>query len=223
MAHRVVQAAGSGKVDVDADEVHELERAHREAGVADRLVDARDRGDARLEEVQRLQGEWPIHPVDDEARAVAADDRRLAPHPHQRDRPVNDGGVAERGADHLNERHARRRIEEMQADDPTLMRNGTRAGADRFDRDGAGVRREGSIGRRAAQLLEDAPLYRKVLERSLDDEAGACCQGLDICGRPESLEFPLGDRRGSTGREAVADAPFRQAIADPCSSAVEGS
>ena len=38
-----VDAAGGGEVDVDADEVHELERSHREAGGADGRIDGQDR------------------------------------------------------------------------------------------------------------------------------------------------------------------------------------
>ena len=39
LERRRVERAGDGEVDVDADEVHQLERAHRVAGVPDRAID----------------------------------------------------------------------------------------------------------------------------------------------------------------------------------------
>ena len=76
-----------------------------------------DAGVAGLEHPQRLDGERPVDPVDDEARGVGGTDRGLAPGRHQRRRPVGDGRVRRRRGDDLDERHQRRGIEEVQAED----------------------------------------------------------------------------------------------------------
>src|SRR6476469_5342598 len=52
-------ALGGSEVDVEPREVHELERSHRVAGVADRSIDRVDRGDTFLEHPQRLERERP--------------------------------------------------------------------------------------------------------------------------------------------------------------------
>ena len=84
--------------DVDPGQVHQLERTHREAAVAQRLVDLGHAGRAGLEDPQGLDGERPVDPVDDEARAVGADDRRLAPGGDGRHGPRHDGRIGRAAA-----------------------------------------------------------------------------------------------------------------------------
>ena len=105
-----------GEVDVDADEVHQLERAHREAGLAHRRVDRLDRRLAGLEHPQRLERERPVDPVDDEARRVGRTDRRPCPSARRarpRARPPPDPVAAP--ATTSTSAHHRRRVEEVEA------------------------------------------------------------------------------------------------------------
>ena len=84
---RLEQAACGGEVHVDADEVHERERAHREAGRGERRVDRLDRPRAGAEEPKRLEGERPVHAVDDEARRIGRRGSPSCPSP-RRSRPL---------------------------------------------------------------------------------------------------------------------------------------
>ena len=107
---------GHLEADVDADEVHQLERAHAEA--AAEPADAVDLLVARhplLQESQPLGVERPRAAVDEEARSVGRDDHLLA---HRRAGVARDVEGALAGlirADHLEEPHQRRRVEEVHA------------------------------------------------------------------------------------------------------------
>ena len=76
-----------GEVHIGADGVDQLERAHPEADPAHRVVDRFDARAALAEDPERLEVVRARHAVDDEARRVGRDDRRLAQPPGQRARP----------------------------------------------------------------------------------------------------------------------------------------
>ena len=72
--------------------------------------------------------------------------------------------------DHLDERHERRRVEEVE---PEHVLRPARRDGDRRHRQGAGVRREERLRRRLpVERAEDRPLEVDVLERRLDDDVG---------------------------------------------------
>ena len=86
-----------------------------------------------------------------------------------RGRASSDGRIGGRRDDHLDERHDRGRVEEMEPEH--ARRLGGRAG-DRLDREGARVGREDGLGpRRRIERAQDRALGGQVLERGLDDEA----------------------------------------------------
>ena len=86
LAALVEEGAGDLEVDVEADQVDQLERAHPEAAAeADDAVDRRRVGDAVAEHPQRLQREGAGEAVGDEAGAVLGADRGAA-HPLGRPR-----------------------------------------------------------------------------------------------------------------------------------------
>ena len=75
----VIERTRDLETDVDADEVHELERAHLEAaGHPADAVDLLQGGDLLLEQLEGLEAEGPVAAVDEEARAVDGDDHPLA-------------------------------------------------------------------------------------------------------------------------------------------------
>ena len=139
-------AAGRGEVDVDADEVHELERAHREPGVANRRRRSpRPTASPPLEQPQRLDRERPVDAVDDEPGRVA---QRTGVLPHALDEPSA----------------ARRRRPRVAGPATTSTRGITGAGLKKWsprtrsgrgrgtamavDRERARVRRQDRVGRR---------------------------------------------------------------------------
>ena len=69
------------EVDIGADGVDQLERAHRKPDAAHRVVDGLDPRPALADDPERLEVVRPRDAVDDEARGVRGDDRRLAEAP----------------------------------------------------------------------------------------------------------------------------------------------
>jgi len=75
----LVERAGDVEADVEADEVHQLERPHPKATAeAADLVDLRDRRDPLLQQLQRLEAERAVAAIDEEAGAVGGGDHILA-------------------------------------------------------------------------------------------------------------------------------------------------
>ena len=138
------EGAGDFEVDVEADQVDQLERAHPEAAAeADDAVDRRRVGDAVAEHPQRLQREGAGEAVGDEAGAVLGPDRGPA-HPlgdlgRRRQRRL--GGAL--GGDDLDQLHQRRRVEEVHADDALGVGH---AGGDLGDPQRGGVAGEDRLG-----------------------------------------------------------------------------
>jgi hypothetical protein len=154
---------------VEAQQVDEDERRHRHDVLGgDGLVDRLDREPALLLRAPDLAGARVEDPVDDEARRVGADDRLLL----DRLGEVEDrrrglvGGVL--AADDLDQRHDRRRVEVVEADD--LLRPQRRL-ADLGDRKRRRVGGEDRpAGRRGVELGEDGLLDLHALGHGFDDE-----------------------------------------------------
>ncbi|VWB16481.1 hypothetical protein BLA6863_00606 [Burkholderia lata] len=163
---------GHREVHVVADQVHQLERPHPEAaGLAHHRVDRCRRATLLVQHAQRLRVIRPRDAVHDEARRRFRHHGPLA--------PCGGGGIEHlrdlwRGrepAHHLDERHQRRRVEEMQAGD--ALRH-AQPGRDRRDRD---RRRVGGQQARVVDMAlkgrEDLALHVEPLRRRLDDQCGA--------------------------------------------------
>ena len=94
----------AAEIDVDPDEVHQLERAHRKARFADRGIDRLDRRLAGFDQAERLDRERPVDPVDDEARLVGRPDRGLVPRAEQPLRALDHRRIRVGCDDHFDER-----------------------------------------------------------------------------------------------------------------------
>ena len=184
--HRVVR--------VDADQVHELERAHPEAAhQAHHAVDRRRLGDPLLGELQRLQRVGAVAAVDQEAGHVRRRDdvlaHRLAKRAGRPQRPLARGGPR----DHLDQPHHGSRVEEVH---PHHSLGPGNAGGDLGDRERRGVGREhasGIDGRRDG--AEQLQLQFQPLRRGLDHELGRrelpeVREGLDAPARRVGLRSP---------------------------------
>ena len=156
-------------VHVDADEVDELARAHRPAGAVLHADVEISRCHARLvEHADAVVQQRDEHSVDDEARGVVAADRVLAELLAQRERSIECRVGGELRADDLDQRHQRRGIEEMHADDARRRRRRRR---DLGHRQGRGVRRQHRVPTAdALELGEELALRAEFLHDRLDDE-----------------------------------------------------
>ena len=160
---------GDVKHGVEPEQVGEEEGAHRgDLGGRDRLVD-RLQGQALLFlGAPDLADRRHQDPVDDEAGDLAADDRLLADRLRE---VVGGGGGLLRGVvsdDHLDQRHHRGRVEEVEADH---LVGAQRRFADLGDRERGGVGGEDRVpGRRRIQLAEDRLLDLHLLRHGLDHE-----------------------------------------------------
>jgi hypothetical protein len=164
-----VEALRDLEADVDADEVHQLERPHAKAAL--HAADAIDRLDVRdllCKQAQRLQPERPVAAVDEEARAVARADHRLA---HRLSRRVRHFERARRGllaGDHLEQRHQRRRVEEVHADD--ALRMDRRRSERRHEQRGGVASQHALLADDLRELRVQLVLELQALRRRLDHE-----------------------------------------------------
>ena len=156
-------------VHVDPDQVDELARPHRPAGaVLHPRVEILD-GDARfVEHADAVVQQRDQDAVDDEAGRVVAADRvlsqPLAEGVRRLERVV--GGAL--GADDLDERHQRRRVEEVHADDALRFRARRR---DLGHGQRRRVRREHDVvADEAVELGEQLLLRLELLDDRLDHE-----------------------------------------------------
>ena len=140
----------------------------REARRADRAVDLLDRAvpPSSIRSASSVNGR--LTRLTMKPGVSAAADRRLAPAGHEPASPrsTTPGSVSRR-RDHLDERHDRRRVEEVEADDPLRTR---RRGGDRGDGQGARVRREDRrrVGAAASSAAKTTRLQLEVLDGRLD-------------------------------------------------------
>ena len=137
----------AAEVDVDADQVHQLERAHRKAVAADRAVDRARRvasPSSRMRSASIVNGR--LTRLTMKPGRSAQTDRRLAPGRRRSRRRVATTAGRSRGpATTSTSAHDRRRIEEVEPDDALRSRG---RGGDRGDRQGARVRGEDRRRRR---------------------------------------------------------------------------
>ena len=136
---------------------------------------------------------------------VSAARTGVLPHAvHQRGRAVGDLRVRRRRGDDLDERHQRRGIEEVQAEDAL---GPGRSGRDRGHGQRARVGRHDGVGREhRVERRHDPALDREVLDRRLDDEVGAARgrRGSSSARRRDARPVdPVVDGVGSRSRRAA--------------------
>jgi hypothetical protein len=163
----LVEGARDRIADVDAYEVHQLERPHAEPGraAADPVYLLGGRY-ALLHDPQRLERERPVAAVDEEAGLVGGRDHVLAQRLADRACPRERRGRARGARDELHQAHLRDGVEEVQAHD-TL--GSGHPGRDLADREGGGVGRQHRVGRDdLRERREQRPLDLERLGRRLD-------------------------------------------------------
>ena len=156
-------------VHVDPDEVDELARAHRPARtVLHARIEILDADTRLVEHADAVVQQRDQDAVDDEARRVVAPDRVLAELLGERERGVECLVRRKLRPDDLDERHQRRRVEEVHPDDPCGYR---RRRGDLGHGERRGVRREHRVGRAGPlELGEELLLRRELLDDRLDDD-----------------------------------------------------
>ncbi|MNQ90828.1 hypothetical protein D3C85_1061820 [compost metagenome] len=118
----VKHRAGYGVVDVMADQIRQLERAHGEtASLAHQRIQCRAVGRAFLQHPQALGVERPGHAVDDETRRRTGVHRFFAPGLGRVIQALGQGRVAGQAGDDFHQCHHRRRVEEVQAEQALWM------------------------------------------------------------------------------------------------------
>jgi hypothetical protein len=164
-----MEGLGDRQADVDPHEVHQRERPHAEAaGEPADAVDLLRRGEPLLYQPQRLEGERPVAAIDEEAWAVGGIDHAAVHRGAERASALDRLGARFGAGDDLDQRHQRRRVEEVHADDAVGHGDG---GGDR------GHAQRGGVGRQHAVVAdgpgdrrEEGPLELEVLGGRLDDE-----------------------------------------------------
>ena len=155
------------RADLEAHEVEQRRRRHRQAERRDRLVDGLERG-ALVDRAHRLAEEHGEQAVDHEAGGVGGDDRVLLAGSSRvtiavRERRV----IGVRRLHDLDQRHDRDRGEEVEAHEALGVRE---LRADLLDRERRGVRGEDGLGGdELLDLGEDVLLDLELLEDGLDD------------------------------------------------------
>ena len=154
---------------VEAEQVDQPVGADRHGARArEALVDLLDREPLLLLLAPDLRAGRVEDAVDDEARHLRARDRLLADRLRERDRRGHRLRRRVLALDDLDQRHDRRGVEVVEADD---LPGAQRHFADLGDRQRRRVRREDRVpGRRRVELREHALLDRHLLRHRLDDE-----------------------------------------------------
>ena len=150
----------------------ELARPHRPAGaVLHPRVEILDAHARLVEHAHAVVEERDQDPVDDETRRVVAADRVLAEPLAERVRGLEGLVAGALGADDLDERHQRRRVEEVHADDALRRRRSPpRSPSPRAPRCSSRARRPAAD---ALQLGEQLALRLELLDDRLDHEVAA--------------------------------------------------
>src|SRR5207253_1918614 len=178
------------EADVEAGVVRELERPHRHVRTElQRLVDVLRAGDAFLEEVERLVHHGDEETIHDEPRRLPHLDGLLPEFCAEvLDQPH--GVVGSLGAaDHLDELHDRRRVEEVHADDAVRP---FRRGRHLRDAQGRRIRCEHDRGRaETVQLRVELLLDLHLLEDRFDDELRAVDRLLQLEDSMDLREDPI--------------------------------
>ena len=163
---------GDREVHVVTDHVHQLERPHAEAaGLAQHGVEGRVVGGALLCQAQRLGVVGAGDAIDDEARRRFRMHRGLAPGGGSGEQRFGDGVVGGQPGNDLDQRHQRRRVEEMEAGEAFGMPEHGADGGHR-DRRGVGAKNAGG-GDEGFEARVELPLGLKVLDDRLDHQRAA--------------------------------------------------
>ncbi len=154
---------------VQPGQVHQLERAHAEAGLlAHHRIHVGKGGHAFLHHAQALGVHAAPRVVDDEARSVDAAHGGVAHAPGQGGQGIAGGGGAAQAVDHFDHLHHRHRVEAMEpghAFGPPACRGNRR------DRQRRGVGGEDRLRPHdGLELAEQVALGLQVLDDGLDDE-----------------------------------------------------
>jgi hypothetical protein len=181
--------------DVQADQVEQGERAHRQANSGPGGgVDVRTARVARLQQGDRVVQVGQQQGVRDEPGPVGHRHRGLAETLNEPGNPVTSPRAGQHRGDDLDQPHHRGRVEEMQADDPAGVR---RAGRDRRHRQRGGV--GGQDGVRPAGTVKLAehgelgiePLWHGPHGAEPDHGRRAKLHAGEITGRSKVAKFPL--------------------------------
>jgi hypothetical protein len=154
---------------VDADEVGQGDRAHRQARAEPHgVVDVLHGGVARLDHADGLVEVREQQLVGDEAAPVADGDRDLADRLGERLRGLDHTLVGDHGADELDQLHDRGGVEEVEAEHTV---GPLRVDGDVHDRQGGRVGRDDGLGGGdLVELRERLLLEGQDLRDGLDDE-----------------------------------------------------
>ena len=160
-----------GVIDVVADQVHQLERAHAEAAaVAHHRIDRGRVGGLFEQQAQPLRVIRTGHAVDDEAGRRLRVHRILAPGRGGRIDGVGGGLAGGDARDHFHQRHQRHRIEEVHAGEAF---GALQFGTDRGDGDRRRVRGEDAVRPDDAfQVGEQGALDVEVFDHGFHHERG---------------------------------------------------
>ena len=176
------------RADLQADELEQHERVHREPERLLRLDHGLERG-ALLDRVHRLAEQLGQHAVDHEAGRVLGDDRVLAQLLGRDHRGAERDLVRLGRVDDLDERHHRDRVEEVEADQALGV---LQLRADLVDRERRGVGGEDRVvGDVLLDLGEDLLLDAELLEDGLDDPVAVGEVGL-VGGAGDERLQPVG-------------------------------
>ncbi len=207
---RIEHGLGHREVDVVADQVHQLEWPHREAAaVAHDGVDRRRFGGAFGVGTPRLAVEGARDAVDDETRRRTRVRGVLAPRLRVRWMLLRNLGGGLDSADHLDQPHPRRRIEEVHPDNPLRpLQSGRHRRHGQRRRVGG---KDAAVTDDRLEFAQQAALDVEVLDDRLDHEpaAGKVSAAWPAACAPESRRHrqrtACPSRRAPRGRRRLRD------------------
>ncbi|MNO99294.1 hypothetical protein D3C76_910600 [compost metagenome] len=163
--------AGDGVIDVVADQVGELERAHAETtGITQQRIEAGAISGTFLQQAQAFGIERPRHTVNDETRRGARMHRLLAPGLGGGIDARGNGPIGRKARDHLDQGHERCRVEEVHANH---LLGALQTGSDAGDGQRRGVAGEDTVGSAQGFKLAEQRLFdRQVLDDGFYHQAG---------------------------------------------------
>ena len=185
----VEHGTGNGEIDIVTDEIHQFERPHRKpAALAQQGVERFQTAGTLAQHPERLGVVRSRHPIDDETGRRARPNRHLAPRPRGVDQVVDQRRVGGEAADYLDQRHARRGIEEMQ---PHHAFRPRQAGRDRRDGNRRGIGGQNRFRtQQGLQATKKIALDLEILDHRFDDQPRRL-QILQLLGGSNAVEDRL--------------------------------
>ena len=158
--------------DIAADKVEQLERTHSKPGrLLHQQIDLARACNALRHDAQRLRPIGAAGVIDDKPRRVGRDDRMFVDALHEADQRLDQCRIAAQAADHLDQPHQWRRIEEMQAANAFRpSRNRRRLSV--TDSEDVLVASTASGARRFSSCAEQLALGVEVFDDRFDNDAG---------------------------------------------------